>query len=155
MDKNGKVSYRQGNAQKFTKKELYKYFSEIKQFAVSVRSQFIIILIMVVVALSCLTYTIIDQQKKINQLEQQLQEVQRMYEIIKKDPLARNAMEVGGELMAFIVLGFVTVVGIIFVGVVVGKAIDKREEELIGKEEIKNQKEKKQIIRESQNERDD
>lgn len=57
--------------------------------------------------------------------------------------------------MTFIVLGFVTVVGIIFVGVVVGKAIDKREEELIGKEEIKNQKEKTQIIRESQNERDD
>ncbi|MGJ1007349.1 hypothetical protein [Enterococcus gallinarum] len=41
-------------------------------------------------------YTIIDQQKQINQLEQQLQEVQRKYEIIKNDPLAKDAMEAGG-----------------------------------------------------------
>lgn len=51
---------------------------------------------MVVVALSCLTYTIIDQQKKINQLEKQLQEVQLKYEIIKNDPLAKDAFEAGG-----------------------------------------------------------
>lgn len=44
--------------------------------------------------------------------------------------------------MTYIVLGFVAVVAIIFVGVVVGKSIDKREEELIGKDEIKDQKEK-------------
>ncbi|MDT2686309.1 hypothetical protein P7E30_11085 [Enterococcus gallinarum] len=44
--------------------------------------------------------------------------------------------------MTFIVLGFVTVVGIIVIGVVIGKSIDKREEELIGKDEIKNQEEK-------------
>lgn len=43
--------------------------------------------------------------------------------------------------MTYIVLGFVTVVAIIFVGVVIGKSIDKREEELIGKDEIKDQKE--------------
>ena len=60
------------------------------------RRQFIIIMIMVVVALSCLTYTIIDQQKKINQLEKQLQEVQLKYEIIKNDPLAKDAFEAGG-----------------------------------------------------------
>ena len=60
------------------------------------RSQTIIITIMVVVALSCLTYTIVDQQKQIVKLEQQLQEVQRKYEIIKSDPLARDAMEAGG-----------------------------------------------------------
>ena len=60
------------------------------------RRQFIIIIIMVVVALSCLTYTIIDQQKKINQLEKQLQEVQLKYEIIKNDPLAKDAFEAGG-----------------------------------------------------------
>lgn len=54
--------------------------------------QTIIIMIMVVVALSCLTYTIIDQQKQIEQLE----EVQMKYEIIKNDPLARDAMEAGG-----------------------------------------------------------
>ena len=34
--------------------------------------------------------------------------------------------------MTYIVLGFVAVVAIIFVGVVIGKSIDKREEELIG-----------------------
>ncbi|MDT2686310.1 hypothetical protein [Enterococcus gallinarum] len=60
------------------------------------RRQFIIIMIMVVVALSCLTYTIIDQQKQINQLEKQLQEVQLRYEIIKNDPLAKDAFEAGG-----------------------------------------------------------
>lgn len=60
------------------------------------RRQFIIIMIMVVVALSCLTYTIIDQQKQINQLEKQLQEVQLKYEIIKNDPLAKDAFEAGG-----------------------------------------------------------
>ena len=36
VDEDGKVSYRQGNAQKFTQEELDKYFPEIKQFAVSV-----------------------------------------------------------------------------------------------------------------------
>lgn len=60
------------------------------------RSQTIIITILTVLALSCLTYTIIDQQEQIEQLEQQLQEVQRKYEIIKNDPLAKDAMEAGG-----------------------------------------------------------
>ena len=42
-------------------------------------------------------YTIVDQQEQIEQLqEQQLQEVQRKYEIIKNDPLAKDAMEAGG-----------------------------------------------------------
>ncbi|MXS25275.1 hypothetical protein [Enterococcus gallinarum] len=59
-------------------------------------SQAIIITILTVLALSCLTYTIVDQQKQINQLEQQLQDVQRKYEIIKNDPLVRDAMEAGG-----------------------------------------------------------
>ncbi|MDT2686252.1 hypothetical protein [Enterococcus gallinarum] len=43
-----------------------------------------------------MSYTIIDQQEQIEQLEQQLQEVQRKYEIIKNDPLAKDAMEAGG-----------------------------------------------------------
>lgn len=60
------------------------------------RSQTIIITILVVITLSLLSYTIIDQQKQIEQLEQQLQDVQRNYEIIKNDPLARDAMEAGG-----------------------------------------------------------
>lgn len=60
------------------------------------RNQTIIITILVVITLSLLSYTIIDQQKQIEQLEQQLQDVQRNYEIIKNDPLARDAMEAGG-----------------------------------------------------------
>ncbi|MEB5968596.1 hypothetical protein [Enterococcus gallinarum] len=59
-------------------------------------SQAIIITILTVLALSWLSYTIIDQQKQIEQLENQLQEVQRKYEIIKNDPLARDAAEAGG-----------------------------------------------------------
>lgn len=53
-------------------------------------------ILLTIAGLSWLSYTIIDQQKQIEQLEQQLQEVQRKYEIIKNDPLARDAMEAGG-----------------------------------------------------------
>lgn len=60
------------------------------------RSQTIIITVLVVITLSLLSYTIIDQQKQIEQLEQQLEEVQMKYEIIKNDPLAKDAMEAGG-----------------------------------------------------------
>jgi regulatory protein YycH of two-component signal transduction system YycFG len=60
------------------------------------RSQTIIITVLVVITLSLLSYTIIDQQKQIEQLEQQLQEVQMKYEIIKNDPLTKDAMEAGG-----------------------------------------------------------
>lgn len=60
------------------------------------RSQTIIITVLVVITLSLLFYTIIDQQKQIEQLEQQLQDVQRKYEIIKNDPLYKKMMEAGG-----------------------------------------------------------
>lgn len=60
------------------------------------RSQTIIITILTVLALSCLTYTIIDQQKQIEQLEQQLQHEQMKYKIIINDPLFRDVMEAGG-----------------------------------------------------------
>jgi len=59
-------------------------------------SQAIILILLTIAGLSWLSYTIVDQQKQINQLEQQLQDVQRKYEIIKNDPLARDAMEAGG-----------------------------------------------------------
>lgn len=59
-------------------------------------SHSIIIILLTIVGLSWLSYTIIDQQKQIEQLEQQLEEVQMKYEIIKNDPLARDAMEAGG-----------------------------------------------------------
>ena len=58
--------------------------------------QTIIIMIMVLVALSCLTYTIMDQQKQIEQLQEQLQHEQMKYKIIINDPLVMDAMEAGG-----------------------------------------------------------
>lgn len=56
----------------------------------------VVSILLMVAGMSWLSYTIVDQQKQIEQLEQQLQEVQMKYEIIKNDPLARDAMEAGG-----------------------------------------------------------
>ena len=56
----------------------------------------VVSILLTIAGLSWLSYTIIDQQKQIEQLEQQLEEVQMKYEIIKNDPLARDAMEAGG-----------------------------------------------------------
>lgn len=60
------------------------------------RSQAIIITILTVLALSCLTYTIVDQQNQIEELQEQLQHEQMKYKIIINDPLVRDAMESGG-----------------------------------------------------------
>lgn len=43
-----------------------------------------------------MSYTIVDQQEQIEQLEQQLQHEQMKYKIIINDPLVRDAMEAGG-----------------------------------------------------------
>lgn len=56
----------------------------------------IVSILLTIAGLSWLSYTIVDQQKQIEQLQEQLQEVQRKYEIIKNDSLARDAMEAGG-----------------------------------------------------------
>jgi regulatory protein YycI of two-component signal transduction system YycFG len=58
-------------------------------------AKLILIMIFLAVNIICI-YTIIDQERQIEQLEQQLQEVQMKYEIIKNDPLAKDAMEAGG-----------------------------------------------------------
>ncbi|MDT2982738.1 hypothetical protein [Enterococcus casseliflavus] len=58
--------------------------------------QAIIITVLTVLALSCLSYTIVDQQKQIEQLQEQLQYEQMKYKIIINDPLVRDAMEAGG-----------------------------------------------------------
>lgn len=60
------------------------------------RSQTIIITILTVLALSCLTYTIVDQQKQIEHLEQQLQHEQLKYKMLYRDPVVRDAIESGG-----------------------------------------------------------
>ena len=59
-------------------------------------SQAIIITILTVLALSWLSYTIVDQQRQIEQLQEQLQHEQMKYKIIINDPLVRDAMEAGG-----------------------------------------------------------
>lgn len=53
-------------------------------------------ILLTMVGLSWLSYTIIDQQKQIVKLEQQLQYEQIKYKIIINDPLVRDAMEAGG-----------------------------------------------------------
>lgn len=56
----------------------------------------IIILLLMIAGLSWLSYTIVDQQKQIEQLQEQLQYEQLKYKIIINDPLVRDAMESGG-----------------------------------------------------------
>lgn len=56
----------------------------------------IIILLLMIAGLSWLSYTIVDQQQQIEQLQQQLQYEQMKYQIIINDPLVRDAMESGG-----------------------------------------------------------
>lgn len=60
------------------------------------RSQTIIITVLVVITLSLLSYTIVDQQRQIERLQEQLQHEQMKYKIIINDPLVRDAMEAGG-----------------------------------------------------------
>lgn len=57
---------------------------------------FIVIILSAIISASWLSYTIMDQQKRINQLEEQLQYEQMKYKIIINDPLVRDAMEAGG-----------------------------------------------------------
>lgn len=56
----------------------------------------VVSILLTIAGLSWLSYTIVDQQKQIEQLEQQLQHEQMKYKIIINDPLARDAMEAGG-----------------------------------------------------------
>ncbi|MGF2071058.1 hypothetical protein [Enterococcus casseliflavus] len=59
-------------------------------------SHSIIIILLTIAGLSWLSYTIVDQQKQIEQLQEQLQYEQLKYKIIINDPLVRDAMESGG-----------------------------------------------------------
>lgn len=53
-------------------------------------------ILLTIAGLSWLSYTIVDQQRQIEQLQEQLQHEQVKYKIIIKDPLVRDAMEAGG-----------------------------------------------------------
>ena len=57
---------------------------------------FIVIILSAIISASWLSYTIVEQQEQIEQLEQQLQHEQMKYKIIINDPLVRDAMEAGG-----------------------------------------------------------
>lgn len=56
----------------------------------------VVSILLTIAGLSWLSYTIINQQKQIEKLEQQLQHEQMKYKIIINDPLVRDAMEAGG-----------------------------------------------------------
>lgn len=59
-------------------------------------SHSIIIILLTIAGLSWLSYTIVDQQRQIEQLQEQLQHEKMKYKIIINDPLFRDAMEAGG-----------------------------------------------------------
>lgn len=59
-------------------------------------SHSIIIILLTIAGLSWLSYTIIDQQKQIEQLEQQLQHEQMKYKMLYRDPIVREVIESGG-----------------------------------------------------------
>lgn len=56
----------------------------------------IVSILLTIAGLSWLSYTIVDQQRQIEQLQEQLQHEQMKYKIIINDPLFRDAMEAGG-----------------------------------------------------------
>lgn len=53
-------------------------------------------ILLTITGLSWLSYTIVDQQRQIEQLQEQLQYEQMKYKIIINDPLVRDAAEAGG-----------------------------------------------------------
>ena len=59
-------------------------------------SQAVIIILLTIAGLSWLSYTIINQQKQIVKLEQQLQHEQLKYKMLYRDPVVRDAIESGG-----------------------------------------------------------
>lgn len=59
-------------------------------------SHSILIILLTIAGLSWLSYTIIDQQKQIEQLKEQLQHEQFKYKILYRDPMVKNAIESGG-----------------------------------------------------------
>lgn len=56
----------------------------------------LVLLLAAITATSWTSCTIVDQQKQIEQLQEQLQYEQMKYKIIINDPLVRDAMEAGG-----------------------------------------------------------
>lgn len=59
-------------------------------------SHSIIIVLLTILGLSWLSYTIVDQQRQIEQLHEQLQHEQLKYKMLYRDPVVREAIESGG-----------------------------------------------------------
>lgn len=56
----------------------------------------IVSILLTIAGLSWLSYTIVDQQKQIEQLQEQLQHEQLKYKMLYRDPVVRDAIESGG-----------------------------------------------------------
>ncbi len=56
----------------------------------------VILIIFVFLVVATFSYTIKNQQNKIDELESELQILETKYKIIINEPLARDAMEAGG-----------------------------------------------------------
>ena len=56
----------------------------------------VVSILLTIAGLSWLFYTIVDQQKQIVKLEQQLQHEQLKYKMLYRDPVVRDAIESGG-----------------------------------------------------------
>ncbi|MGJ1031633.1 hypothetical protein [Enterococcus gallinarum] len=59
-------------------------------------SHSIIIILLTIAGLSWLSYTIVDQQEQIEQLQEQLQHEKLKYKMLYRDPIVRKAIESGG-----------------------------------------------------------
>lgn len=59
-------------------------------------SQAIILILLTIAGLSWLSYTIVDQQEQIEQLQEQLQHEKLKYKMLYRDPIVRKAIESGG-----------------------------------------------------------
>lgn len=59
-------------------------------------SHSIIIILLTIAGLSWLSYTIVDQQEQIEQLQEQLQQEKLKYKMLYRDPIVREVIESGG-----------------------------------------------------------
>lgn len=59
-------------------------------------SQAVMLILLTIAGLSWLSYTIVDQQRQIIKLEQQLQHEQLKYKMLYRDPVVRDAIVSGG-----------------------------------------------------------
>lgn len=59
-------------------------------------SHSVIIILLTILGLSWLSYTIVDKQKQIEQLQEQLQHEQMKYKMLYRDPIVREVIESGG-----------------------------------------------------------